>query len=239
MAELEVSGAAGIEMDVSAASAIGTARQLDRSLPIPIDFSVPVGHVLGLPFTLSARQEIEIKTAFSARNGNIKAKASNSIGGTVAFGYRGGQWGTRTPPPPTVQTSLLDSIKGVSVGVNGIVVASTTTFTLGIGAFGFTTGLNLGFVVSTGMTVGASLDRMAPLWNVDGTAIKCRGANLNIDATYQVGYTLPSVVVKVINFLMKPFGIKPVPRTGGIPSPPGRAHVYRADQYEPAGCRPG
>ncbi|WP_116952551.1 hypothetical protein [Jiangella endophytica] len=237
VAELAVHGAGGVRLDLTAASAVGTDRQLDKTFPIPIDFSVPVGHVLGLPFTLTARQEIQITTAFSAKNGNISARGEYVIGGELGFGYRGGSWGVHLPTAPAMRSSLLDSIDGINVGVQGIVLAFKTTFTIGIGAFGFMTGLNAGLVVSAGVTVGSDLADFAPLKPVEGTKLKCRGATLAVDATYSVGYTVPAFVASVINFFMKPLGVRPIQRSGGIPSPPGRAHITDLSQYEPRGCR--
>jgi hypothetical protein len=237
VAELAVYGAGGIRVDLHAGSAVGTDRQLDKTFPIPIDFSVPVGHVLGLPFTLTARQEIQVRTAFSSRDGNIEARGEYRVGGELGFGYRDGRWGIRFPPAPTMTSSLLDSIDGINIGVQGIVLAFKTTFTIGIGAFGFMTGLNVGLVVSAGVTIGSDLADFAPLKPVDGTKLRCRGATLAVDGTYSIGYSVPAFVASVINFFMKPLGVRPIQRSGGIPSPPGRAHLVDLSQDEPRGCR--
>lgn len=237
VAELAVYGAGGIRVDLQASSAIGTDRQLDKTFLIPIDFSVPVGHALGLPFTLTAQQEIQITTAFSSRDGNITARGEYLVGGELGFGYRNGSWGVRALSAPTMSASLLDSIDGINVGVQGIVLAFKTTFTIGVGAFGFMTGLKAGLVVSAGVTIGSDLADFAPHKPVDGTKIKCRGATLAVDATYSVGYTVPAFVASVINFFMKPLGVRPIQRSGGIPSPPGRANITNLSQTEPQGCR--
>ncbi|MDQ7904979.1 hypothetical protein RB614_10640 [Phytohabitans sp. ZYX-F-186] len=235
-AELQVYGGAGIKVDVTAASAIGHLRQLDRTFTVPIDFSVPVGLILGIPFTLSANQEVLVKTAFSAKNGNVRAAGEYAIGGTLGFGYRDGSWGAYKIDGPHIKSSLLDSVRGVSVGANGVVLDFKTTFRLGIGALGFTAGLNFGIVVSTGVARGSALAQFFPL--VPGErSLDCRGASLTVDTTFNVGYTIPAVVQKVVNFFLRVFNAKPIARSGGIPDPPARANVFSRAQYEPKGCQ--
>lgn len=235
-AQLQVSGGAGIKIDVMAASAIGHLRQLDRTFTVPIDFSVPVGLILGIPFTLTANQEVLVKTAFSAKNGNIRASGEYAIGGTLGFGYRDGDWGAYKIDGPHIRSSLLDSVRGVSVGANGVVLDFKTNFRLGIGALGFTAGLNFGLVVSTGVARGSALAQFFPL--VPGErSLDCRGASLAVDTTYNVGYTIPAIVQKVVNFFLRVFNAKPIARSGGVPNPPARTNIFSRAQYEPKGCQ--
>ncbi|GIF96899.1 hypothetical protein [Catellatospora citrea] len=235
-AELQVHGGGGIKVDVEGASTVGTDRQLNRQFSVPVDFSVPVGLVLGMPFTLSASQDILVNTAFSAKDGNIRASGEYALAGTLGFGYRDGSWGVHTPTKPVIRSSLLESVKGLSVGANGIVLAYKTTFSLGIGTLGFRAGLNFSLTVSTGVSRGSALAQFFPL--APGTrGVDCRGATLAIDATYNVGYSIPAPVAAVVNFFLRVFKAKPVQRTGGIPDPAGKVHIFDASQFEPAGCK--
>ncbi|WP_377251235.1 hypothetical protein [Phytohabitans kaempferiae] len=236
VAEFQVSGGAGIKIDVRAASAIGHLRQLDRVFPIPIDFSVPVGLILGVPFTLTANQEVLVKTAFSAKDGNVRASGEYGIGGTFGFGYRNGSWGAHKIDGPHIKSSLLESVRGVSVGANGVVLDFKTNFRIGIGALGFSAGLNFGIVVSTGVARGSALAQFFPL--VPGArSLDCQGASLTVDTTYNVGYTIPAIVQKVVNFFLRVFNAKPIARSGGIPDPPKRTNIFSKEQYEPKGCQ--
>ncbi|GIJ81139.1 hypothetical protein SAMN05443287_11128 [Micromonospora phaseoli] len=235
VAELQVYGGGGLDISIKGASTVGTDRQLDRRFTIPVDFTVPVGLVLGIPFTLSVSQEVLVKTAFSAKDGNLSAAGSYDLRGTLGFGYRDGGWGVHRPAGPVMRSSLVDSVKGISVGANGVVLAYKTTFTLGIGALGFKAGLHLGFSVSTGVARGSALAQFFPV--APGTrSIHCRGASLSIYLTYSVGYVIPEPVVKVVNFFLRIFQARPIASSGGIPKPPGRVKLFKKEQYEPAGC---
>ncbi len=236
VAELQVYGGGGLNVSIEAASSVGTDWQLHRHFTIPVDFTVPVGLVLGIPFTLSVTQEVVVQTAFSAKDGNLSASGAYDLSGALGFGYRNGDWGVHKPEGPFVRSSLLDSVRGISVGANGVVLTYKATFTLGLGALGFKAGLNLGFVVATGVARGSALAQFFPL--APGTrGIDCRGASLDIDLNYSVGYTIPKPVQEVVNFFLRIFQAKPIPSSGGIPNPPGKYHLWDKEQYEPQGCK--
>ncbi|WP_146167648.1 hypothetical protein [Micromonospora sp. MH33] len=235
VAELQVLGGSGLKIDIEGASKVGTARQIDRQFTVPVDFSVPVGLVLGVPFSFTVTQTVLVKTAFSAKDGNVKAAGEYAINGAVGFGYRDGSWGLHKVQGPFIRSSLIDSIRGPSVGANGIILAFKTQFSIGFGAAGFSVGLNVALTVSTGVARGSALDQFFPA--APGTRdIGCRGASLTIDMSYNVGYTIPAIVEKVINFFLRVFRAKPIQRTGGIPNPPKTEKLFGATQYDPPSC---
>ncbi|MGC9665335.1 hypothetical protein ACNTMW_02130 [Planosporangium sp. 12N6] len=204
-AELQVSGGAGLKVDVEGATRVGGDYNVNKRLAIPIDFSVPIGQVLGVPFSVTVNQWLIVKTAFSAKDGHLKAAGEYSFTGALGFGYADGSFGARVPQGFQVRNSLTNSIDGVSIGVNGMIVAYQARFYVGIGAFGFTAGLYFGLTASVGVTRGSSAG-----------LIVCRGASLDILANYGVGYTIPAPVADVINFFLKTFKTAPVKNSGGI-----------------------
>lgn len=235
VAELQVLGGSGLKIDIEGASKVGTARQIDRQFTVPVDFSVPVGLVLGVPFSFTVTQTVLVKTAFSAKDGNVKASGEYTINGAVGFGYRDGSWGLHKVQGPFIKSSLIDSIRGPSVGANGMVLAFKTQFSIGFGAAGFSAGLNVALTVSTGVARGSALDQFFPA--APGTRdIGCRGASLTIDMSYSVGYTIPAIIANVINFFLRVFRAKPIQRTGGIPNPPETEKLFAATQYDPPSC---
>ncbi|GAB3141946.1 hypothetical protein GCM10027290_15500 [Micromonospora sonneratiae] len=220
-AMFEVTGGTGLRLDVEGGSALGAGHNINRRITIPVDFAVPLGTFLGVPFSATVNQSLTIQTAFSAKDGNIKANARYGFSGKLGFGYQNGSFDAWKPAGFQVQDSLTNSITGISVGVNGLLFAYQARLHVGIGAFGFSTGLYVGLTASVGVTMGSALG--APL-------TVCRGATLNLFTDYGVGYRLPTAVVKVINLFLRVFEAKPIEAEGGIG---GTANVLNRNEVIP------
>ncbi|MFJ6154444.1 hypothetical protein [Micromonospora profundi] len=204
-AELRVSGMVGLRIEIKGATDRG--QNINKRIPIPLDFSVPVGEILGVPFSVTANQVIGIQTAFSAKDGNIKAAGEWSLGGSVGFGYADGAFGVTKPWNLTVHNSITDSISGPSVGVNGIIIYYQAAFRAGLGMFGLTAGLYAIVTASAGLTVGSALG--APL-------ALCRSTQLGLSVDYGVGYTIPGGLARVINKFLDLFNAGPIAASAGI-----------------------
>ena len=208
-AEFRINGGAGLHVEFEGGSELGPEHNIDKKILIPVDFSVPIGSILGVPFSATVNQFLRIQTAFGSKNGNIKGAGKYSFTGTLGFGYVNGAFGASVPTNFAVETSLTNSLNGVSVGVNGVVITYQARFYIGIGAFGFTAGIYLGLTAGIGMSLGSPIGSPLAL---------CRGAALRMDANYGVGYTIPVVVAEVINFFLRVFRTRPIQSTGGIGS---------------------
>ncbi|WP_213456922.1 hypothetical protein [Rhizomonospora bruguierae] len=205
VARLEIGGMIGLRLDIAAATETG--HNINKRLPVPLDFSVPIGQILGVPFSATVNQTVGVQTAFSAKDGNIKASGEWSLAGAIGFGYADGSFTPKMPGPFTVRNSILDSMTGVSVGVNGIIVDHQASFRVGLGAFGFTAGLYATVTTTAGLTVGSAAG--APL-------AFCRGAQLGIWLDYGVGYKIPAYLVKAINAFLDLFNATPIEQSAGI-----------------------
>ncbi|WP_326550426.1 hypothetical protein [Micromonospora sp. NBC_01813] len=204
-AELQIQGAAALRVEINGATSNG--QNIHRRIPIPVDFSVPIGSVLGVPFSATVTQVIGVKTAFSAKNGNIKATGEWSLNRSIGFGYANGAFGVHAPSSIGVDQSLINSITGISVGVNGLILDYHAKFQVGLGALGFTAGLYFELTVTLGMTIGSAA----------GAPIEvCRSAQLGLWASYGVGYTIPAALATVINTFLQLFNAKPIPKQGGV-----------------------
>ncbi|MFF5180174.1 hypothetical protein ACFY2Q_19295 [Micromonospora sp. NPDC000316] len=204
-AELSISGLAALRIEIAGATDRG--QNINKRIPIPLDFSVPVGQVLGVPFSITATQLVGLQTAFSAKDGNIKASGEWSLGGSVGFGYANGEFGVTEPWGLNVRNSITDSIYGPSVGVNGIIVHYQAAFRAGLGAFGFTAGLYATVTATVGLTVGSALG--APL-------ALCRSTQLGIFLDYGVGYSIPAGLAKAINVFLRLINAGTIAAKGGI-----------------------
>ncbi|SCF08374.1 hypothetical protein GA0070607_5317 [Micromonospora coriariae] len=204
-AELRIDGMAGLRIEIAGATNVG--QNVNKRIPIPLDFSVPVGQILGVPFSVTANQLIGVQTAFSAKDGNIKAAGEWSLGGSLGFGYADGAFGATTPWKLTVRNSITDSIYGPSVGVSGIVVHYQASFRAGLGAFGFTAGLYATVTASVGLTVGSALGAPIAL---------CRSTQLGVFLEYGVGYRIPAGLVKAVNAFLELINAGSIEAKAGI-----------------------
>ncbi|MGS2615265.1 hypothetical protein ACVCAH_12180 [Micromonospora sp. LZ34] len=204
-AEFSITGGAGLRVAVKAATTVGNVRNLARSVVVPTQFSVPIGTLLGVPFSATVDQLLEVKTAFSAKDGRLDAAGEYALTGALGYGYHRPYWGPVMPSGFAVRNSLTNSITGVSIGASGLLVAYDVKFTVGIGALGFTAGVYAGLRA----TVGASLGSGAGL-------IVCRGAGLSVTMRYGISYSIPKVVADVVNFFLRVFKTKPIRQRGEL-----------------------
>ncbi|MCX4472900.1 hypothetical protein OOK41_21735 [Micromonospora sp. NBC_01655] len=204
-AELRIAGMAGLRIEIAGATDAG--RNINKRIPIPLDFSVPVGEILGVPFSVTANQLVGVQTAFSSRDGNIKAAGEWSLGGDLGFGYADGAFGVTKPWNLTVRNSITDSIYGPSVGVSGIIVHYQAAFRVGLGILGFTSGLYATVTATAGLTVGSALGAPIEL---------CRSTQLGLWLDYGVGYRIPAGLVKVINAFLDLVNAGPIEEKAGI-----------------------
>ncbi|MFI7488255.1 hypothetical protein ACIBXA_07710 [Micromonospora echinaurantiaca] len=204
-AEFSVTGGAGLRVAVKAATSVGNTRNLARSVVVPTQFSIPIGTILGVPFSATVDQLLEIKTAFSAKDGRLDAAGEYALSGAIGYGYHRPYWGPIQPGGFQVRNSLTNSITGISIGASGLLVTYDVKFTVGIGALGFTAGV----YVALRASVGASLGSGAGL-------IVCRGAGLGVHMRYGVSYSIPKVVADVVNFFLKVFRTKPIRQRGEL-----------------------
>ncbi|WP_026257879.1 hypothetical protein [Actinopolymorpha alba] len=206
-ARFRIQGGAGLRLSIAGATKVGADHNINRGLAIPVDFTVPLGTFLGVPFSATVSQTLTIQTVFSSKDGNIEATAEYGFDGALAFGYDNGRFGASAPTSLTLKTSLMDTMSSVSMGVTGLIAAYQAKFHVGIGAFGFRTGLYLGLTTSVGITAGSAA----------GSPIAfCQSVTLTLWLDYGVGYKIPTAVAKVINFFLRIFDAKPIAEQGGI-----------------------
>lgn len=215
-ARLRIDGAGGLLVQFEAARK-DSRHQVDEKVAIPLDFSIPMVPILGVPFNAVVNQFVVVKTAFGATGAYLKAKGEYSFAAGLGFGYSNGAWSATVPHSLKLKQSIVESIDGISVGVNGLVLAYQARFLVGLGAFGFTAGIYFGFTASVGVTRGSDAGLSLP--GTGGSQrLVCRGANLRITADYGVGYSIPAIVAKVVNFFLRVFKTRPIERASGIGS---------------------
>ena len=217
-ADLAISGGVGLHADLAGATEIFA--NLQRDIELPVDFSVPIGTVLGVPLSATVHQSFALQTDFHAKDGNIHAVGDWSFSGGLGFQYHKPYWSYDAPHALVVNKSILDSLQGISIGVNGIKASYDVKVTVGIGAFGFTIGPYFGLHVDVGVARGSAA----------GAQIVCNSASVSIYAKYGVGFTFPAALARVINFFLEKLDKKPIKNSGGIGK---NTNTYSKIAYDP------
>ncbi|MDQ7907445.1 hypothetical protein RB614_23280 [Phytohabitans sp. ZYX-F-186] len=85
-------------------------------------------------------------------------------------------------------------------------------------------------MIATGPGSSVGFGGLSGLANGEG----CRQVDVTINGTYGIGYTIPALVAKVINFFLRIFNAKPVEASGGIPKPPPTKNLVNRSKTKPA-----
>jgi hypothetical protein len=202
--ELELVGAAGIAMEFNLVSSTGFASNVNQSIYVPSDFSIPLlGKVV--PFSITVRQAYLVKTAIGAK-GRLQADGDYSVSGGFSIGYRNGKLGVGGPTRFKANHPIVDSISGISPTASGIVLAHQTRVIVGIGAFGFATGPYFTMTNTMGITRSSDLD----------TLTRCRMADVIVSVDAGVGYFMPKALTTGINFFLKAMNLRQIKGEGGV-----------------------
>lgn len=206
--DFRVHGGGGFAYAFVATSANGLSDNVHKRVSAPGSFSIPIGAVSGIPLRIDITQSFLLRTAFSAKDSYLRASGSYSFSGEFGFTFENGTFTAIEPKDRRLRRSLLDSMRGVSVGATGIVFGHRLEFKVAIGPQVFSVGPYAGLATALGATRGSDLG--SPL-------VVCRGAELRLDLSFGLSYRLPEIVVKVVNFILSVVGSKTVvPREGRL-----------------------
>ncbi|WP_431882682.1 hypothetical protein [Micromonospora gifhornensis] len=189
-----IDGVHGLAITVAAGAQGGLSDNKKARIELPIELSQPI-IIGGFPATLKQTFKFLVQTAFTAKNGNISGTGRWGLTGPI--GYEGGSVLT---PTFSVQESIMQSLRGVSVGVEAIVVAAEFRFGLMLGLPVAGAGPFVGVVASLGLTNGSAAGRVGlPL---AGPAVKCRGTTLVVTARAGEGLNVSAPLAKAIEVVL-------------------------------------
>ena len=224
---IAVNGAVGLTAKMGAITYGKDFRvNFNRTLWLPIDLKIPLGlnGAFPVPFSVTFNTLLQVNTGFSAKNASLDAEGDYTFGGGLWAGYkRDGGWQVSTSKQVSAAKDLGVTTKGLSVGINSLVVAASERVMVGIGAFGFDTG------VYGGLRFGATiLDAPTTGW-------ACRQGTIEAHFDTGVGYSIPPGVSDVINAVLKLFTSYQLDRVGTILKGPVEDIFHGVTQI-PAGC---
>ena len=223
--ELNVSG--GLKVGFNGATG-GEFKNFNKVTAIPLDLSIPIPASGG--FAATFHQAILIQTMFTAKQAAIDVAGDYTLSGTIKAGIVNGKPGGTSDVSLTVNQSLGDSLHGVSVGINGLVLGYSAKFIAGIGAYSFV----VGPYASLNTTVGATRGSDAQTAMVGYT---CRSAEFHMWLDYGVGVAVPNFVVKVLNGILSVFSSKAA-ISSSYSTKLGKVIIKDIMEYIPAGCAP-
>ena len=207
-AKFEVHNTAGLtlQFEASSSSEFTPKDNLKKLVFLPVDLSVPLTGPVPLAFTL--HQTFMLETLFSAKSSKFSAGGDYALAGSLKMECHYSTCSASGPATFTVRKSLMDSISGISLGINALIITYEVRAIVGIGAFGFVTGPFVGLGVTAGVTRGSDAGGVI----VGGT---CRQVDMQAWVKAGVGYRMPPSVAKVLNFILSVFNVAPIENSGG------------------------
>jgi hypothetical protein len=116
-------------------------------MPIP-----PSPATFGLPLNLVFELKFIVATALSGNNSTLEADGAYALTGPIGFAA-----GAVIAPQVTVTRSIIDSLRGVTLGASGVVFAMKFKLHFGLGMEGMVAGPYATFTLSAGVSKGSVL----------------------------------------------------------------------------------
>ena len=188
--EFKLQGVKGVVVSLAAGSENGLSDNYKVKAELPYELQSQEISAAGIPYVVSVKLALLVDTAFSAKNSTIQGFAQYGLEGDLGASYTGTGGAIAETPKFSVVRPMLDTLGGLSVGVNGIVLAVKVQTQIGLGVTAFNAGPFGAITVAVGATVGSDLG-----------IVKCRGVTVSIDAKAGVGFEIAPVAEKLLKFL--------------------------------------
>lgn len=224
---IDMGGALGVKLYMDTHTTKDFQVNLHKRWWEPVDLTIPLGlgNAFGIPFSVTFNMMLEVNSGFSAKQSILHAEADYTYKGGLWAGYTDGEgWKVATASDLVPRTDIGRSIQGASVGINSLVMACSVRAMVGIGAFGFNTG------VYVGMRFDGTIVR-AP-----DEAFPCRQGTVEVYIDSGVGYSLPGFVVDVINKILSAFTKYQLERVGTLLKGPSDRRLFHVKTQIPGGC---
>ena len=222
-AYVSLSGAAGFTVTLDAVATQDLKVNLKEVGAVPWDLTVPLGG-MGVPLQALFQQAIVLETAFSAKTSVLHASGDFTAAGALSMSYVHGRWDV-PPLQMTLKQNLADAVSGVSVGINSLVFAITQRLMVGVGGLGFAAGPYVSLTTNTTALKQSSI-----------TLVDCRQGTFGMQLSGGIGFSMPKVVAKVINFFLSLVHVAPVPASGTIVALKNPVILVNRTDQIPNGC---
>jgi hypothetical protein len=218
---LDLGGQLGVHVHLNAHTSQNFHVNSQTKLWVPVDFSIPIGGPI--PFALSFEQAAIINTGFSAKNSIMNADGQYNFTGGLKAGRFGGNWGVSVPMNVSYKNDVGQSLEGISVGINSLVLGCSLEGIVGLGVAGFTTG------VYVTLTVTSTLLRAPDI------AMPCRRGTIEAWIFSGLGYAMPRWLTDAVNYVLSFFTEERVDQVGSILDGP-KTRLFHGDTSIPRDC---
>ena len=225
-AGVKIGGQMGIKLQAEAGTDGTFEKNFHKSLWLPIDFKIPLGLNSAAPsfFSVTFNSMLDVRTGFSAKTSMLKSVGHYTFGGGLWAGLDHGTWSVSTASDLKADKDLGVETTGASIGINSLVVAAAVRTMVGIGAFGFDTGVFLQVTFSGTLLRGS-----------DATTFGCRQGTIEALLSYGIGYQLNKTFVDVLNKILSLFTSYRLEYVGTILQSKG-APLFHGNTQIPAKC---
>jgi hypothetical protein len=230
--EVQLTGAAGFEVSIEGTTDQGVLRNVNEIGALPIDLVLPLSGG-GVGFDVHFHQDISLSTAFSAKTSILKAHGAVKMYGSLGIDYHQGHFDARFISA-TDLSGLASDIAGLSVGINSMVFGINQRVLVGFGVAGFA----VGPFVSLTSTITAlkQADSASSMMLTQQHVADCRQGTFSMVVGGGIGYGLPKVVVKVVNFFLGLIHAEPIAESGVIVTLPAQAPLINKKESIPDRC---
>ena len=202
-AGLELSGAVGIKLHLKSHTTQEFHVNAQQKAWLPTGIHIPLGGG-PVPFSLMFDQALVVNTGYSAKNSILNAEGDYGFDGGIKAGRFDGGWAVKTPLKPTAKVDIGNTIEGISVGINSLVMGAELRAMVGLGVGDFGTGVYATLVFTGTMLRGTDI------------GLACRQGTIHVTLYSGVGYAIPQWLTDAVNYVLSFVTDVRVDRVGSI-----------------------
>jgi hypothetical protein len=218
---MDLSGAVGVRLHLNAHTTEEFKVNLKKEIWLPIQFSLPISGAV--PLNITFDQALIVNSAFSAKNAVMNADGEYLFTGGLTAGLVNGQWLAHPSISVSAKTDIGNSLEGISVGINSLILGAETRVMVGLGAGPFNTGLYV------------TLSYVSSMLRQSDVGWPCRQATIEAVLYSGVGYSVPKWVTDAVNFFLGFFTKVRMERVGSLLKGPV-VRLFHGDFAYPQNC---
>jgi hypothetical protein len=219
---IQITGAISVRMSLVAGSDVEHLININTTTVTPIDLSLPCP-IAGVPLAISFKTSFNLHTKFAAKTSTLTSSGSFGMNGTLFAGYKSGAESHEIPKAKAT-SSFAENVSGASVGINTVGAGIKVEPMIGLGGFGFMTGVYLG------VTFTGDIGKQASQALVD-----CHVASGSAVIESGVGYQLPGWLVDAVNGILAQFSKYQIQKEGKL-IPGWGGPLFQVKEDIPTSC---